>query len=570
LRGEKDEAEALRQLLLRYFPFGKPIKEINCGSSLGTGYIFKEEQGIAEADADASEARERTQGYYSSPIRVAHEGYPLEREKGLTKEGHYGAVLVTAVMHIPDEDLFDFAMEMRKQLDPGGVLIVTSFAHEGVKRVVRSQADISLPNRPPEELQLLFERIGFRFITRHDVKSNASGKHYYILVMENSEGGASRPVDEIEAIIRNDDKKTTFKLALLRALCDIAQNESCLARWRPDGVVEVPMGLVVEKWLFYFWPIIGEDGSGEEVAIPQNRYGEKEKMIRFRKEMRALIAQCGGTSGLTAMYDQFRFGEVKEKPPKRIPYLEETLKRIEEAIRVGPIAYTKGTARDGNRYFGYERVRGQKRRYGSSQDMIETLGSVLVSAKAWREMCLIGHWISESLVLRWAELTSQFSKGDKKYGMKEKTVELLLTRPETERDVKYAKDVYCALSDPRCTWTGRELIKGFEIDHVIPYSVLYNNELWNLVPASKEINRSKSDRLVEAETLERCKERIFGCWEALHEKYPKVFELEVNRSLLRPRQYTFGWMEAAFSGLKEKVENLAVLRGIPRWSPPIG
>jgi len=42
----------------------------------------------------------------------------------------------------------------------------------------------------------------------------------------------------------------------------------------------------------------------------------------------------------------------------------------------------------------------------------------------------------------------------------------------------------------------------------------------------------------------------------------------VKRSLIRPRAYAFRWEEAAFAGLKEKIENLAVLRGIPRWSPP--
>jgi hypothetical protein len=39
-----------------------------------------------------------------------------------------------------------------------------------------------------------------------------------------------------------------------------------------------------------------------------------------------------------------------------------------------------------------------------------SLGEVLVPAAVWKEMCLIGYWVSESIILRWAELTVEMSE----------------------------------------------------------------------------------------------------------------------------------------------------------------
>ena len=553
--------EALSRLLARYLPADGPVEEIDCG---GVDGLFKGNASGPAAGIASGEARDAAGGYLVPPLQVVRTRYPLSGQEAHSEGGLYGAVVIRGIAWVLDEDLFEFAMQLRKRLHRGGVLIIASL--EGVHGHGNGLVRAGKPpaERPAEELRLLFERVGFRFITSHEGDAAGMERGSYMLVMENG-GGVSTPVDEIEAIISHDRKVTTYKLALLRALCDIAQSDNCSARWRRDGFVEIPMGLVVEKWLLYFWPIIEEDGTGEAVAVPQMNNGEAGNMILFRKGMRALINWYAGNGGITAMYRDFTSNSVH---PECLPLLREALGNIERAIREGPVVYTKGSG-GGQRYFDYRREGKGRRRYDSSQDVIDTLGYVLVRSSAWREMCLIGHWISESLILRWSELTDRFSKGDMGFGMKEKVVELLLRRPENERYVAEARDAYSKRLDLKCTWTGTRLAKdAFEVDHVIPYSVTYNNDLWNLVPSTKKVNSSKSDRLVGSEVLDLCKERILASWEVLREDYPRRFELEVKRSLIRPRAHAFRWEEAAFAGLKEKIENLAVLRGIPRWSPP--
>jgi SAM-dependent methyltransferase len=557
------DMKPLHQLLLRYLPAGKPVLEIGCGSGRDAASLLGEGLDVTAVDASAGMVSEAMARHPGLTGRVAHAEFPLPVDSPLLDKRYSGVVSIATVMHIPDVRLFEFAMQVRELLDPGGVLIISSSIGRGGLPGNRDESGRLLIERPPEELQLLFERLGFRYITRHET-ADATGRdlRWYTLIMERGASGISRSVDEIETIISHDRKDTTYKLALLRALCDIAQGEHRAAEWKTDGFVAVPLGLIAEKWLFYYWPLITADGYVEGVAIPQKRGRELKMMLGFRRNMRELIARYRDIGGISSMYNDYREGTV---PQDMIPFVNNALRDIDKAIRNGPIIHAGGAIEGKDAYFGYEKEKKGRRKYESSDSAAETLGRVLVPVGTWREMCLIGHWISESLVIRWAELTSELSNGEVSM---EKVVGLLLTFPETKRDVHSARAAFSDLSDLRCTWTGKPLLRGFAVDHMIPFSVAHNNDLWNLAPAEMRVNNSKSDKLVTVETLASSKGRIFTNWEVLQVRAPRRFELEVKRSLLQSPSCTSGWMESAFSGLKERVETLAVLRGMPRWNPP--
>ena len=52
-------------------------------------------------------------------------------------------------------------------------------------------------------------------------------------------GTGPRPIDRIESILNADRKVATYKLALIRALCDTALTAWTLARWEPGGKVSI-------------------------------------------------------------------------------------------------------------------------------------------------------------------------------------------------------------------------------------------------------------------------------------------------------------------------------------------
>jgi hypothetical protein len=65
-----------------------------------------------------------------------------------------------------------------------------------------------------------------------------------------------------------------------------------------------------------------------------------------------------------------------------------------------------------------------------------------------------------------------------------------------------------------CVWSGARLtdFRSIEIDHCFPYSAWPCDDLWNLLPASRQANGGKSDRLVSDSALSRAGELIQNWW----------------------------------------------------------
>jgi hypothetical protein len=144
-------------------------------------------------------------------------------------------------------------------------------------------------------------------------------------------------------------------------------------------------------------------------------------------------------------------------------------------------------------------------------------------------------------------------------------VERLLVRPEPAREVFAARQAYAGLDDLRCVWTGRP-IRTFDVDHLIPFSLWYNNDLWNLLPAARSVNLAKKDRLVSRPTLLQSRDLIIRYWRYLRSWNEKRFELELSRSLVGSGVSRGAWESEAFSGLSEAIETIALQRGVERWS----
>jgi len=215
--------------------------------------------------------------------------------------------------------------------------------------------------------------------------------------------------------------------------------------------------------------------------------------------------------------------------------------------------------------FSFEGARSATKKCHSPQSLYASLGRIHFNAEVWRELSLVGHWIGEAILLRWAELTVEISR--QQLSMSQ-VLEQLLIRPETERDVSDARNIYRAQGNLFCVWTQTPLTESrFDVDHAIPFSLWHNNDLWNLLPAEPKANNEKRDRLVSRDTLLGSRERIIDCWQAAHRAMPERFDIELNRTLFGRNHAEAQWEASAFSGFAEAVETVALQRGVERWSP---
>jgi hypothetical protein len=78
-----------------------------------------------------------------------------------------------------------------------------------------------------------------------------------------------------------------------------------------------------------------------------------------------------------------------------------------------------------------------------------------MSADLWRELSLLGHWIADAVIVRWAELSERFGH---RQGIRSSDVlPLLLARAEPERAGYLARQIFRKNGVERCTWSDRRL-----------------------------------------------------------------------------------------------------------------
>ncbi len=451
--------------------------------------------------------------------------------------GPFGGVLCSAVLqHVPRNKLFDSVFALKSLLaDRGRVLVSVPLDHrelgDGRDEYGRLQNGVTA-----DELELLFERAGFLSIgrwTENDALDRA-GFRWTILALELRFSGEARPIDCIEAVLSNREKKVaTYKLALIRALCAIALTEFRRATFASMGMVRVPIDAIAERWIDYYWPIFESP-----VFLPQMN-GEMiahHHLLSFATQLDDLIHAYRQLGGLPAFAADRRSGQVAERAR---PLHAQLLVKLRQAIRSGPVTYAKGAG--SSPMFGYES------------------GNVLVPAQIWRELSLMGHWIQDALVLRWADLVTRLSSGEVPADV---VIARLITPASPARENAEMRDFYLQQPSLECVWTGCALdASTLAVDHLIPYSLWQNNDLWNLLPAHRRVNGTKSDLLPSRELLRSRREPILHCWSASSNAYPKRFSIEARAQTGREQQD----LCALFDALLESVESTALQRAWPRW-----
>ncbi len=356
---------------------------------------------------------------------------------------------------------------------------------------------------------------------------------------------ASRHIDQIEGIITKDRKTATYKLALFRALSEIAVNESRVAVWFQDDEVGIPLKSITEKWVQYYWPLFASDHF-----IPQIRGEtlESSKPIKFGWNLPNLVEHYSDSGGLTRFVLDYRNSSLFPAAEK---LLQKVTRSISQAIIEGPV-----------RHAGRALQTGQVFRYDPSKKM------VLMDSGIWRELSLMAHWILGALKLRWAEITSDMSNGEVPAG---EVLNLLLTNPIPEREVGDARKVYSSIVDKECVWSGDPLKRQFEVDHVIPFSLWGNNDLWNLLPALSSVNRDKKDRLPSRSLIFRRRDWIIYYWRELSKAHKVRFDKEA-KSQVEPRarakfDANMNWEEPLFLSMTQSVQMTTTQFGMKPWEP---
>ncbi|TLP73236.1 HNH endonuclease [Maribacter sp. ACAM166] len=103
---------------------------------------------------------------------------------------------------------------------------------------------------------------------------------------------------------------------------------------------------------------------------------------------------------------------------------------------------------------------------------------------------------------------------------------------------------YLTLSDKKCFICGEDFEGDISIDHVIPWSFMYSDDLWNLVYTHKGCNSSKSNRIVDESEIQRLENRNLELVEVLDSKGisdKHLEELRLSNEKNFPKKFWIGF-----------------------------
>lgn len=357
----------------------------------------------------------------------------------------------------------------------------------------------------------------------------------------------------VNKIIERESKTASYKFALLRATIEIAEKYDHIVKETPDQRIHIPTGLLVEKWLAYYYPLLSNLDSLRH-ATNGNLAFEKDidPIIEFYEK------KDGG--GFPSFYNDLIEGKYPGSIQNDIRGVTE---KIRQTIVKQPMQYLGSSLDKGKGHYKVYHPENKKSPI-KQQEIIDhelllrKFGTFSIPKWFYETLRYFGSFLSgqESLLMQWAEFTYSINQGSRDVN-KSQILSHLLESPEKERNVKEVQEFLKKKDTVHCVWSGKKISrKDLHIDHCLPFSVYFNNDLWNLFPTQKTVNSKKSNKIPSPKFLKDRKDPILKYWKELEEfsELAPRFREEVEFSLLGTEPKAQEDYEKAFGNLLNKCE----------------
>ena len=433
----------------------------------------------------------------------------------------------TVLMHLPENELLSSLFRLVELLKDDGILLLSwrESTSSGDREGERLYSHYT-----GQQVSEILISYGCQIEYYRNEYSDPTRPHlsFYNLVVKKK----SQPLvglARIQSIIVRDRKVSTYKLALLRSLCELAQVETFAAKYRKDEVL-IPMEKIAKLWVMYYWPFAN---SG----------------IRQGTSPRGLA--------IDKMLNQF----VREQIylPKNF-YIEDAAKykgllnKFSQTIVNMPMAHISD---DSGEIFRFENNVGTN----------IFSGQLVMSDVLWRDFVLYGHWIEQGLLFEWAKQTADFNDRKQTVGF---YLDKLIGKYQSKRDTSVINEVKKSLKTSlnphidHCVWSDKKLNESNRaIDHILPFSGNRIEHLWNLVPAHKTINSQKSDKIPSVPLIKNRMNHIRECWKVYSDLHFDRFSREIENGLnIKVNDIDSSVAEDA---LVERVTHQVNIRGMQKW-----
>ena len=404
----------------------------------------------------------------------------------------FDLILLSAVwMHIPPAARQRSLRKLATLLAPKGRIAIS--LRLGPPDTERAMYEVSLP-----ELSNLAQQFGLRIVRTNDSQDQLGRSEVSwtnVVLGLPDDGLGALPL--LRHLILVDEKASTYKIALLRVLARIADTAAGLARYEADSVV-VPLGLASLFWMRMYKPLI----DNALPQMPPSRLGTGPGFVSD-----SFLA----LRPITAV--ELRIGSVFSGQMAK--HLHRSLSEISQVIRNMPANYLRWPASD-NPIFEVTRRRmvSTPAQLQIDEAFLWSLGDFRIPLEIWQALTHYNVWIEPVLVSEWVRLIESYCN-DGRPDIRTLAYSLLAW-VDPVRDTSFARaavDRIRAAGKPvYCVWSGARLRDDYDVDHCFPFAAWPCGDAWNLMPASRQVNIQKSNRLVTQAALERASDTISSWW----------------------------------------------------------
>ena len=314
-------------------------------------------------------------------------------------------------------------------------------------------------------------------------------------------------------IIEEMVNDNTYKLAWGRAIVECARDKA----YQNDTKLVIKYDDISECMLKYYWNQIFF------FNLKQAPYIDKEPYIcQYTKELIEKYKELKNTTIPCWFEDARIFFNKKDKL-----FYDKIIKKISKVLPTN-VAY---------RFLNVNKTKDNPSgcleiyRFEKGLDYIEFNYDELESL---RDFDII---ISKLLNYKWAQLLEKFNYAPKIASKVNGISEAKLRRNSL---VKYKEALLKEFEGrtPIDFYTGKELKEDdISVDHVIPWSFMYSDDIWNLVLTSKSNNSSKSNRIPSEADIEKLKKRNEKLKYLLDNKLKDDLELSISNDLVSKYYY---------------------------------
>ncbi len=281
-------------------------------------------------------------------------------------------------------------------------------------------------------------------------------------------------VEKFISVLDLGAKDSTYKFAFARFLLDYS---------RESDEPHVPFSRIAEYFLKYYWI---QECRSKLNQTSQKFMKKPDKNYKKEFVMRTIIHKEFGKE-----YYPEEFDKIKEKEPQKI---KNCIKEI-EAKCFNDVTYAfqniSGDFED-RPFFDYKIKRWKPRHDRPAKlPIIDLENGINLNPKAMNFLKRYNVALEKAVTLEWVRFIEQFNLGvpeliRKIEGKKEERKSTTKERKALEK-ANFRNCFYC-----NCTLdTGKET----HVEHVIPFSFIYQNEMWNFVLACKNCNCAKLGKL---------------------------------------------------------------------------